>query len=167
MAFVIVNIGSNLGNRRLNLSRAVRKLGERFGAFELSHAVESDPWGFDSTHSFLNIGMAFQSEEAPLSILRSIKEIEQEISPAPHRNPDGSYADREIDIDIVAIDRDIIDTSELTIPHPRLPQRSFFLKPLQEIAPGWVHPLNGKNASEMLGELQEKEEKAGKTDSNE
>ena len=61
MAFVMINIGSNLGNRRLNLSRAMRMIGEEFGAFEISHVVESAPSGFDSTNSFLNLGMAFHS----------------------------------------------------------------------------------------------------------
>ncbi len=59
MAFILINIGSNLGNRRLNLSRAMRAIGDAFGDFEMSHVVESQPWGFDSTSPFLNVGMAF------------------------------------------------------------------------------------------------------------
>lgn len=157
MAFVIVNIGSNLGNRRLHLSRAVRMLGERFGNFEISHVVESAPWGYDSTHSFLNLAMAFHSDEAPAVILEAVQEIEQAISPQPHRTPQGGYADREIDIDIIAIDRMRIDTPELTVPHPRLPLRRFFLEPLAELAPGWTHPLSGKNAAEMLKDLSDAE----------
>ncbi|MDE6578088.1 MAG: 2-amino-4-hydroxy-6-hydroxymethyldihydropteridine diphosphokinase [Muribaculaceae bacterium] len=155
MSFVIVNIGSNLGDRRLNLSRAVRALEERFGYFELSHAVESAPWGFDSTHSFLNIAMAFHSDDDPYQILKAVREIENSISPASHRTPEGGYADRVIDIDIVAIDNEVINTPELTVPHPRLSERSFFLEPLNEIAPGWIHPLTGKSPLQMLIELQE------------
>ncbi|MDE5974942.1 MAG: 2-amino-4-hydroxy-6-hydroxymethyldihydropteridine diphosphokinase [Muribaculaceae bacterium] len=153
MAFVMLNIGSNLGNRRLNLSRAVRAVGERFGEFEISHVVESAPWGFDSTHSFLNVGMAFSSDESAEDILRGLQEIEKSISPASHRNPDGSYADRIIDIDIVAIDRLMIDTDTLKVPHPRLAERSFFLRPLMELAPGWTHPATGLSPSEMLENL--------------
>ena len=66
MSYVLVNIGSNLGDRRLNLSRAMRKIGEEFGDFEISHVVESAPWGFDSTHSFLNLGMSFETDLSPL-----------------------------------------------------------------------------------------------------
>lgn len=155
MGFILVNIGSNLGNRRLNLSRAMAAIAERFGDFEISHVVESDPVGFDSTNSFLNLGMAFHSEEEPSVILHSLQDIERAISPLPHRNHDGSYADRVIDIDIIAIDRQQIETEELTVPHPRMRERKFVLLPLQELAPGWTHPLTGETPEEMLTRLQQ------------
>lgn len=155
MAIVFVNIGSNLGDRRLNLSRAMRAIGEEFGDFEISHVVESEPWGFDSTHSFLNLGMMFSSDLPPVEILHRLQAIERSISPEPHRNPDGSYADRIIDIDIVAIDRMILAEEELTLPHPRLPERRFFLEPLAELAPGWQHPESGLTPFRMLSLLNE------------
>lgn len=153
MAFVTVNIGSNLGNRRLNLSRAMRGIAERFGDFEMSHAVESKPWGFDSTLSFLNIGISFHSDLQPHEILHELQEIERSISDAPHRNPDGTYADRAVDIDIITVDRDIISTDTLRVPHPHLAERSFFLEPLEELAPGWTHPETGKTPREMIDDL--------------
>ena len=153
MAIVFVNIGSNLGDRRLNLSRAMRAIGEEFGDFEISHVVESEPWGFDSTHSFLNLGMMFHSDLPPVEILRRLQAIERGISPDSHRNPDGSYADRVIDIDIVAIDGLAIDEEELTLPHPRLCERRFFLEPLAELAPGWRHPVSGLTPHQMIARL--------------
>ena len=150
MAIVFVNIGSNLGDRRLNLSRAMRAIGEEFGDFEISHVVESEPWGFDSTHSFLNLGMMFSSTLPPVEILYRLQAIERRISSVPHRNPDGSYADRVIDIDIVAIDDLSVVEEKLTLPHPRLPERRFFLEPLAELAPGWRHPESGLTAAQML-----------------
>lgn len=145
MATVFVNIGSNLGNRRLNLSRAMRAIGEEFGEYEISHVVESEPWGFDSTHSFLNVGMMFFSDLEPLEILHRLQAIERSISPDSHRKSDGTYADRIIDIDIVAIDYLQINTPELTVPHPHLLERDFFLRPMAELAPGWRYPglVNG------------------------
>lgn len=145
MATVFVNIGSNLGNRRLNLSRAMRAIGEEFGEYEISHVVESEPWGFDSTHSFLNVGMMFFSDLEPLEILHRLQAIERGISPTRHRKSDGTYADRIIDIDIVAIDYLQINTPELTVPHPHLLERDFFLRPMAELAPGWRYPglVNG------------------------
>ena len=140
MATVFVNIGSNLGNRRLNLSRAMRAIGEEFGEYEISHVVESEPWGFDSTHSFLNVGMMFFSDLEPLEILHRLQAIERSISTESHRKADGTYADRIIDIDIVAIDYLQINTPELTVPHPHLLEREFFLRPMAELAPGWRHP---------------------------
>ncbi|MDE5773987.1 MAG: 2-amino-4-hydroxy-6-hydroxymethyldihydropteridine diphosphokinase [Muribaculaceae bacterium] len=139
---VYINIGSNLGDRRLNLSRAVSKVHKAFGPFHLSHSVESDPWGYDSPHRFLNIGMAFRSDLEPLEILHTLQAIEREISPASHRRTDGSYADRLIDIDIMAITDEnadgtetplTIDSPELTVPHPHLQERPFFLDPLREL----------------------------------
>lgn len=158
MAFVIINIGSNLGNRRLNLSRAMAAVASQFGDFEMSHVVESDPLGFDSTNRFLNVGIAFHSDLPPARILSLLQEIEKKISPAPHRLPGGGYADRVIDIDIVAIDRDVIDTPELKVPHPHLAERDFFLVPLEELAPGWTHPLTNLTATGMLAAI-EKESK--------
>lgn len=157
MAFYILNIGSNLGNRRLNLSKALAAIAREFGEFELSHVVESDPWGFDSTNAFLNVGLAFSSDLGPEEVMKKLMEIEHAISPAPHRTPDGVYADRVIDIDIVAADRLVIDSASLTLPHPRLAERDFFLRPLEEIAPGWTHPLTGLNATEMLAALRREE----------
>lgn len=153
MAFILANIGSNLGNRRLNLSRAVRMIGEEFGAFEISHVVESDPDGFDSTNSFLNVGISFHSELAPQDLLSRLQRIERAISPASHRDAEGGYIDRVIDIDIIAIDREVIDTESLKVPHPRMAQRDFVLVPLEELAPAWTHPVTGLTPSQMLENL--------------
>ncbi len=153
MAFVLINIGSNLGDRRLNLSRAMRMVGEEFGPYEISHVVESAPWGFDSTNSFLNLGMMFSSSLPPEEILGRLQAIERSISPESHRKPDGSYADRVVDIDIVAIDEEMIDSDILKVPHPHLEDRSFFLEPLAELAPGWRHPATGLHPVEMLRRL--------------
>lgn len=153
MAFIVINIGSNLGNRRLNLSRAVSAVSRRFGDFEVSHVVESEPLGFGSTNSFLNLCMTFHSDSPPEEVLRGLQEIERSISPLPHRNPDGSYADRVVDIDIIAIDRQVIDTPALTVPHPRMHLRPFVLEPLDEVAGAWTHPLTGLTPRQMLGLL--------------
>ncbi|MBD5370494.1 MAG: 2-amino-4-hydroxy-6-hydroxymethyldihydropteridine diphosphokinase [Bacteroides sp.] len=140
MPLVFVNIGSNLGDRRRNLSRAVAEIGRRFGYFELSHVVESEAWGYESPHRFLNIAMVFRSDEAPLEILHALQDIERDLGSRlaagaadPHRNPDGSYADRYLDIDIMTIEGVEMQTPELTLPHPHLRERPFFMEPLQEL----------------------------------
>lgn len=155
MHTIFLNIGSNLGDRRRNLSRAVAALEKEFGYFELSHTVESAPWGFDSPNPFLNVGMMVNSDLSPIEVLHRIQGVEKSLSPEPHRNPDGSYADRLVDIDIVAVDEEVIDSEELTVPHPHLADRRFFLEPLQELAPFWRHPVFNKTASEMLAVLSE------------
>lgn len=139
----------------MNLSRAVAAIEKEFGYFELSHTMESEPWGFDSPNSFLNVGMMVLSDLPPLQILQKLQAIERSLSPAPHRNPDGSYADREVDIDIIAIDELTVDTPELTVPHPRMAERRFVLEPMAELAPYWRHPRLGLTPGELLGALTE------------
>lgn len=128
-----INIGSNLGNRLMNLTRAVSAIEKRFGWFELSHHIESEPWGFDSKNKFLNVGMAFISDLQPLEVLHILQEVEASINPSSHRNADGSYKDRVIDIDIMAVDGVEMSTPELTLPHPHLEERPFFLEPYNEL----------------------------------
>lgn len=128
-----INIGSNLGNRLMNLTRAVSAIEKQFGWFELSHHIESDAWGYESKNKFLNVGMAFISDLAPTDVLHILQDIEKSINPAAHRNADGSYKDRMIDIDIMAADDMVINTPELTLPHPHLNDRPFFLEPFKEL----------------------------------
>ncbi len=158
----MINIGSNLGNRRLNLSRAMRAVGDEFGDFEMSHVVESAPWGFDSTNSFLNVGITFHTDLAPEEVLVRLQKIESSVAMAAcapeaastsHRDATGGYIDRYIDIDIIFIDRQIIDTPTLKVPHPHLAGRRFFLEPLEELTPGWTHPVTGLTAAEMIASL--------------
>ena len=160
MKNVFLNIGSNIGNRRLNISKAVRAIEREFGYFELSHTVESKPEGFMSPNVFMNVGMMILTDLEPTELLRKIQEIEKEISPASHRDSDGNYIDRAIDIDIIAIDENVIESEELTVPHPRMHERRFVLEPMAEIASGWVHPKLGKRPFELLLELQRKKEES-------
>lgn len=148
-----LNIGSNMGNRRLNLSRAVQAIEREFGYFELSHTVESAPWGYVSPNLYLNVGMMVVSDLEPLVVLRRLQAIEKELNPSPHRVADGSYADRTVDIDIIAVDDLVIDTPELQVPHPRMAERRFVLEPLAEQAPFWIHPVLGKSPGELLAML--------------
>ena len=152
-----INIGSNLGNPALNISRAVRKIEEAFGYFEISHIVESEPFGFDSTNLFKNVAIMVISDLEPEEMLTTLQKIEKEICPDSHRTPDGAYADRVIDIDIVAADEMTVDSPTLKIPHPGLPDRRFFLEPMEELAPAWRHPLTGLTPREMLDNLNVKE----------
>ena len=154
MHTILLNIGSNLGNRRHNLSKAVSAIEKEFGYFELSHTIETEAQGFDSPHSFLNIGMLIRTDLAPLEALHKLQAIERAICPDSHRTPQGGFADRIIDIDIIAIDDMTIDSPELQLPHPRMAERRFVLEPLAEIAPGWRHPASGLTAIEMLERLE-------------
>lgn len=141
-----INIGSNLGNREDNIRRAVAALQQlAFSSFKLSDTFSSSPWGYSSTNDFLNVGISFDCNLSPEGLLGYTQSIEQSISNTPHRNSDGSYADRVIDIDIIACaklkeDSTLfelieINTEKLTLPHPRALLRDFVTIPLQQIDP--------------------------------
>ena len=148
-----LNIGSNIGERRDNLYRAVVAMEAGTGGSVTSGIVESEPWGFESANRFLNLGMWFSSDMEPHAMLERIHEVERRLGSASHRDADGNYIDRLVNIDIMAIGDLVIDTESLHVPHPRLPLRDFFLKPLMELAPAWCHPLTGLTAAQMLQEL--------------
>lgn len=148
-----LNIGSNIGDRRDNLYRAVAFLVAGNNSAAVSSIVQSEPWGFESENSFLNLGMKLSSDIAPMEMLDRIHDIERRMGSASHRDAQGGYIDRLVDIDIVAIDDLVIDTPVLQVPHPHLPERDFFLLPMMQLAPEWQHPVTGLTAAQMLEEL--------------
>lgn len=140
MPIIYVNIGSNLGNKKALIQKAIEKIENIFGYCCISEFVESEPWGFESTNSFLNIGVAFKSDLHPESVLELLQNIEKSISATSHRDALGNYADREIDIDIMAIDDLTYRSDKLNIPHEHLLERDFFMIPLKQLSPGWKYP---------------------------
>ena len=142
-----------MGDRRDNLYRAVVALAAQTLECAVSSIVESEPWGFESENRFMNLGVSFNSDIEPQEMLDRIHDIERSLGSASHRDADGGYIDRLVDIDIVAIDDLVIDTPTLQVPHPHLPERDFFLIPMQQLAPDWRHPVTGLTATEMLENL--------------
>jgi 2-amino-4-hydroxy-6-hydroxymethyldihydropteridine diphosphokinase len=154
-----LNIGSNMGDRRDNLYRAVVALAACTGGdCAVSPIVESEPWGFESDNRFMNLGVCLQSTMSPWQMLERIHEIERELGSASHRDAQGGYVDRLVDIDIVAIDDLVIDSPSLQVPHRHLPERDFFLIPMQHLAPEWRHPVTGLTAAQMLEQMSSGEE---------
>lgn len=146
MKTVYLNIGSNLGSRQDNIHHAVAAVAAAwpYAVVRQSALVESQAHGYESDHRFLNIGLAldFPADRcpAPLDVLAATQAIERRLAPdSPHRNPDGTYRDRCVDIDIIHIDGVSMDTPQLTLPHPRAEARSFVMGPMQFLCPGW-HP---------------------------
>ena len=148
-----LNIGSNIGDRRDNLYRAVVAIEAGTTACVVSSIVESEPWGYESANRFMNLGVWLVSGLEPHDMLEHIHDIERRLGSASHRDARGNYIDRLVDIDIMAIDDLVIDTPTLQVPHPHLPERDFFLIPLQQLAPDWRHPVTGLTAAQMLEDL--------------
>lgn len=144
MRSIYLNIGSNRGDSRALVDEAVRRLSEAFpqALLRRSHTVTSPSWGYASENPFLNLGVALDFDggmPAPPDVLAATQGIEQALAPdSPHRNADGSYRDRLLDIDIIHIDGVRMDTPELTLPHPRAAARRFVMEPMQVLCPGWT-----------------------------
>ena len=148
-----LNIGTNIGDRRDNLYRAVVALAAGTSGCAVSSIVESEAWGFESANRFLNVGVSLGSDMSPQRMLDRIHEIERRLGSASHRDEQGNYIDRLVDIDIMAIDEMVVDTPALKVPHVHLAKREFFLRPLQELAPDWHHPITGLTPEQMLAYL--------------
>ena len=159
MMIYYLNIGSNLDDREGNLWAADLRLSLDLGLVtSRSSIVESKPWGFESDNGFLNMGIAVKSSYSPIEALNIIHDIEFELNQGhSHRDAEGNYVDRLVDIDIMAIDDIVIDLPSLQVPHRHLPRRDFFLKPMAELAPEWTHPILHLTAQQMLEQLQETE----------
>ena len=128
---VYLGLGSNIGDRRQCIADAIRLISERVGAvLRQSTLIETEPWGFQSKHKFLNGVILGESELRPREILEVTKQIERELG-RMHKGT--AYRDRCIDIDILLYDDYHIDTPDLQIPHPLMEQRDFVMIPLNEI----------------------------------
>lgn len=154
MAKVGINIGSNLGDRRGNLRYAIREIERRFECKALRSSVyETKSWGYLSDNPFFNIGIEIDVDCDYGKMLGVFKEIELGIGCETHRDSNGEYVDRLLDIDIIYIGDEVVNTENLKVPHPRMQDRDFVLLPVEELAPKWVHPLLHRTATEMLSDL--------------
>ena len=145
---VYFGLGSNIGNRKENLHNAISMLLEKVGKIIKTSAIyESEAWGYKSDNRFLNMVAAVETMLLPEELLVEIKNIER-LFGRPQKTSDG-YEDRPIDIDILFYDNQILETAELSIPHPRIVRRKFVLAPMVEIAPDFVHPFLCKNIKEL------------------
>ena len=132
---IYLGLGTNLGDRQENLTRAIEALSLALGTCKAqSSFLETEPWGFESDNGFLNCVVAFDTELTPTELLNTTERIERELGRTV-KSTGGNYHDRLIDIDILLYDDIVIDTPELTIPHPLILQRDFVYRPLMEIAP--------------------------------
>lgn len=161
MTTVYLGLGTNIGNRKQNLTRAIEALSLALGPCTAqSSFIETAPWGFDSENAFLNCAVAFETELAPQELLDTTEKVEREMGRTT-KSSGGIYHDRVIDIDILLYGSEIVETPRLTIPHPLMHMRDFVLEPLAEIAPHAIHPTTGKSIEELTTELKEQQAQNG------
>ena len=130
---VYFSLGSNLGNKRENLNKAIKLMEEQIGVLLRQSAfLETEPWGFQSDNSFVNAAICMETELEPLEVLAKTQKIERDMGRI-HKSVNREYHDRIIDIDILLYDDLHINTPQLTIPHPLMEERDFVMIPLREI----------------------------------
>jgi 2-amino-4-hydroxy-6-hydroxymethyldihydropteridine diphosphokinase len=141
-----LSLGSNLGNKRQNLSRAREVLARRgIKILKASSLYQTEPVDFRDQPCFYNQVVEVGTSLEPREMLRLIKGIEKKLGRSPLR----TGGPRPIDIDILLAENLVVRTRGLTIPHPRLEKRKFVLVPFVEISPGAVHPLFQKSILEL------------------
>lgn len=135
MATLYLSLGTNLGDRRSNLETALTHIAREVGTVNSSSdVIETEPWGFDSSNSFLNMAVKVETLLQPLEVLHATQDIERQMGRS-EKSVNREYKDRLIDIDLLLYDDIVMNTPELTIPHPLMYQREFVMKPLLQIAP--------------------------------
>lgn len=129
---LFLGLGSNLGDRAGNIRKAVLLIQERVGeVVRQSSLIETEPWGFESDHCFLNGVILCETTLTPRQVLRATQKIERELGRKSKTT--SSYADRPIDIDILLYDNLTVNEPDLKIPHPLMHERDFVMIPLNEI----------------------------------
>lgn len=133
MHTVYLSLGTNLGDKEANINRAIEKINDSVGTvLRTSSFIETEPWGFDSSNTFLNAALCVETNLSPEQLLNATQLIEREMG-RTHKSVNRVYHDRLIDIDILLYDDITISTPALTIPHPLMQERDFVMIPLREI----------------------------------
>ena len=152
---VYLSLGSNLGQREENLRKAIRLIHERVGeVVRQSSFIETEPWGFESDHPFMNAAVLSLTEKSPREVLRLTQQIERDLGKSKEhatqrsqssklkvplelcslsKRESSKFHDRPIDIDILLYDDLTVDEPDLQIPHPLMYERDFVMIPLKEI----------------------------------
>jgi len=156
---VFLSIGANVGNKIANLGRAISRLGRTEGIFieALSKFYKTAPQNYTDQDWFVNAAIKINTAYSPEKLLGVLQAIEKE------QNPDGKpfrFGPRRIDLDIIFYGQRVMNTATLVLPHPRMHERAFVLKPLCDIDKNLVHPVNGLTVGELFEQMKTNESQA-------
>jgi 2-amino-4-hydroxy-6-hydroxymethyldihydropteridine diphosphokinase len=154
MNHVFLGLGSNRGDKQNNFATAIKLLEEKAGKLvQASPIYETAPWQMDDATPFLNQVIAVDTELSAFALLDAIVKIEESMGRI--RSGSESYEPRNIDIDILFYNNDILESDLLIIPHPHIENRRFVLQPFADIRPDYLHPLLKKPVAQLLSECQD------------
>ena len=150
-----ISIGSNMGNKKENLEKAISELSQVKDTFvtKKSEIIETEPFGYKEQDDFLNACVGIKTLLPARELLKELLAIEKRMG----RERKIKWGPRIIDLDIIFYGKEVIEEDDLIVPHPYMEYREFVLKPLEEIIPNFVHPLLMKRVSTLRKELEENE----------
>jgi 2-amino-4-hydroxy-6-hydroxymethyldihydropteridine diphosphokinase len=146
---IYIALGSNLGDRKANLDKAIDNLPPKVQVLAQSPIYQTAPWGYEDQPDYLNQVIKCETTLSPEDLWSYVNELENMLG----RRPTFRYGPRLIDIDILFYGDLVMYSPDLIIPHPRLQERSFVLAPLADLVPKLRHPVSGKTVEEMLEEV--------------
>lgn len=154
MITALIAMGGNQGNVRASFMAARSALDAlpETRVIASSLLYQTQPLGPQNQPDFMNAVVALETKYGAMSLLHAMQEIERQngrVRSGDHWGP------RTLDLDLLSYNDILSDTEELTLPHPEMHKRQFVLRPLCDIAPNWQHPLLGRSAIELLGDLLE------------
>lgn len=154
MPKVVLALGSNQSNPKENLDRAITALGEIGTVKEVAPYILSKPEGYDAQPDFVNTVLVLSTPYRPADLLKKLKDLETKLG----RVPTFKDGPRVIDLDILFYDDQVIFDTDimLFVPHPRIAEREFVLKPLSYILPDFLHPQLQKSVTQLYRELMRK-----------
>ncbi len=145
---VVLSLGSNLGDRLVNIRSAIALIHEKAGTvMKVSRLYETPAWGFEG-EAFYNCALTLHTMHSAEEILKAILGIEKEMG--RQRTTSYGYQSRLIDIDLIAFNEDIIATDGLHVPHPHMQDRMFVLLPMRDLNLDWRHPILQRHLPDLL-----------------
>ena len=148
---IFIALGSNLGDKESNMKEALQRLAQKgVTVCKVSGFMATRPYGVTDQPDFLNAVAEIKTDNSPTELLRVLLQVEQEMGRKRIRH----WGERNIDLDLLLYDDQIINLPDLKVPHPDMQNRDFVLRPLAQIAPDTVHPVLRKTIKQLWKELQ-------------